>query len=100
MDKYAADPSTEVLRAAYAVDDGPVQLSSSSIRTNSFREAFVLGVDREDFSYADPIAFEAAQALVGIQPNEDRPRTASSVMFRLSVKQREWFKDLAAGAGP
>ena len=31
---------------------------------------------------------------------EDRSRTASSVMFRLSVKQREWFEDLAAGAGP
>ena len=26
VDKYAADPSTEVLCAAYAVDDGPVQL--------------------------------------------------------------------------
>ena len=25
-DKYAADPSTEVLRCAYAVDDGPMQL--------------------------------------------------------------------------
>ena len=25
LDKYAADPSTEVLCAAYAVDDGPVQ---------------------------------------------------------------------------
>ena len=27
VDKYAADPSTEVLCAAYAVDDGPVQVS-------------------------------------------------------------------------
>ena len=26
VDKYAADPSTEVLCAAYAVDDGPVQV--------------------------------------------------------------------------
>ena len=26
VDKYAADPSTAVLRAAYAVDDGPVQV--------------------------------------------------------------------------
>ena len=58
-----------------------------------------MGVDREYFSDADPIAFDAAQAVVGIQPNEDRSRTASSVMFRLSVKQREWFEDLVARAG-
>jgi hypothetical protein len=58
-----------------------------------------MGVDREDFSNVDPNAFEAAQAVVGIQPNEDRSRTASSVMFRPSVKQREWFEDLVARAG-
>jgi len=58
-----------------------------------------MGVDRENFSDADPNAFEAAQAVVGIQPNEDRSRTASSVKFRLSVRQRVWFEDLVARAG-
>ena len=52
-----------------------------------------LGVDREDYSDADPIAFDAAQAAEGIQPPH-------SGMFRLSVKQREWFEDLVARAGP
>jgi hypothetical protein len=52
-----------------------------------------MGVDREDFSVAAPIAFDAAQAVEGIQPPH-------SVMFRLSVKQREWFEDLVARAGP
>ena len=46
-----------------------------------------MGVDREDFSDADPIAFEAAQAAEGIQ-------SPHSVTFRLSVKQRQWFEDL------
>ena len=46
-----------------------------------------MGVDRAD---ADPIAFDATK---------DRSRTASSVMFRLFVKQREWFEDLVARAG-
>ena len=98
VDKYAADPSTEVLCAAYAVDDGPVQSLIPSERIHFGKR--LMGVDREYFSDADPIAFEAAQAVVGIQPNEDRARTASSVMFRLSVKQREWFEDLVARAGP
>ena len=99
VDKYAADPSTEVLCAAYAVDDGPVQVPLIPSERIHFGKR-LMGVDREDFSNADPNAFEAAQAVVGIQPNEDRSRTASSVMFRLSVKQREWFEDLVARAGP
>ena len=49
--------------------------------------------DREEFSEAAPIAFDAAQAAEGIQPPH-------SGMFRLSVKQREWFEDLVARAGP
>ena len=49
-----------------------------------------MGVDRAD---ADPIAFDVAQAAEGIQPPH-------SVMFGLSVKQREWFEDLVARAGP
>jgi hypothetical protein len=52
-----------------------------------------MGVECEDFSDADPIAFDAAQAVEGIQPPH-------SVMFRLSVKQREWLEDLVAPAGP
>jgi hypothetical protein len=51
-----------------------------------------MGVDREDFSDADPIAFDAAQAAEGIQPPH-------SVTFRLSMKQREWLEDLVARAG-
>ena len=52
-----------------------------------------MGVDREDFSDADPIAFDRrAYASEGIQP-------PNPVMFRLSVKQREWFEDLVARAG-
>jgi hypothetical protein len=63
-----------------------------SITTNHFRER-LMGVDRDDFSDADPIAFDAAQAAEGIQPPH-------SVMFRLSVKQSERFEDLVARAGP
>ena len=55
--------------------------------------AMRMGVDCENFSDADPIAFDAAQAAEGIQP----PNT---VMFRLSVTQREWLEDLVAPAGP
>ena len=52
-----------------------------------------MDVDREEFSEAAPIAFDAAQAAEGIQPPH-------SGMFRLSVKQQEWFEDLVARAGP
>ena len=52
-----------------------------------------LGADREDFSDADPIAFDAAQAAEGIQPPH-------SVMFKPSLKQREWFEDHVSRAGP
>ena len=55
-----------------------------------------MGVDRAD---ADPIASDAAQLIAAAYANEDRSRTASSVMLRLSVKQREWFEDLVARAG-
>ena len=78
--------------------DGPVQVSLIPSERIHFGKR-LMGVDREYFSDADPIAFEAAQAVVGIQPNEDRSRTASSVMFGLSVKQRERFEDLVARAG-
>ena len=92
VDKYAADPSTEGLCAAYAVDDDPVQVSLIPSERIHFGKR-LMGVDREDFSVAAPIAFDAAQAVEGIQPPH-------SVMFRLSVKQREWFEDLVARAGP
>ena len=70
VDKYATDPSTEVLCAAYAVDDGPVQVSLIPSERIHFGKR-LMGVDREYFSDADPIAFDAAQAAVGIQPNDD-----------------------------
>ena len=68
-------------------------LCALSLRERQTQRIPVLGADREDFSDADPIAFDAAQAAEGIQPPH-------SVMFRLSVKQREWFEDLVARAGP
>jgi hypothetical protein len=43
-----------------------------------------MGVDREDFSDADPIAFDA-------RADRFQPQ---------SVKQREWFEDLVPRAGP
>jgi len=89
VDKYAADPSTEVLCAAYAVDDDPAQVSLTPSERIHFGKR-LMGVDRKYFSDADPIAFDATK---------DRSRTASSVMFRLFVKQREWFEDLVARAG-
>ena len=55
-----------------------------------------MGVDCAD---ADPIASDAAQLIAAAYGNVDRSRTASSVMFRRSLKQRERFKDLVARAG-
>ena len=45
-----------------------------------------MGVDREDFSDADPIAFDAAPAAERIQP--------------AFCQQREWLEDFVARAGP
>ena len=83
-----------------------------------------MGVEPDEFSDRDPIAFDDRRApatgvahtlhrdyetrsnanlpKVGVDKYaaaEDRSRTASPVMFRLSVKQREWFEDLVARAG-
>ena len=55
-----------------------------------------MGVDRAD---ADSIASDAAQLITAAYVNEDRSRTASSVILRLSVKQRERFEDLVTRAG-
>ena len=65
VDKYAADPSTEGLCAAYAVDDDPVQVSLIPSERIHFGKR-LMGVDRKYFSDADPIAFDAAQAAEGI----------------------------------
>ena len=55
-----------------------------------------MGVDR---TYADPIAFDAAQLIAAAEANVDQSIAASSVMLRLSVKQRERFEDLVTRAG-
>ena len=68
-------------------------LCALPLRERQTQRIPALGVDREDYSDADPIAFDAAQAAEGIQPPH-------SGMFRLSVKQRESFEDVVARAGP
>ena len=51
-----------------------------------------MGVDREDFSEAAPIAFDAAQAVEGIQPPH-------SVMFRAAREAAGMVQDLVARTG-
>lgn len=71
--------------------------TASELRRSTRLGCCLAGVD-QILGYPDPIASDAAQ-LIAAYANVDQSITASSVMLRLSVKQRERFEDLVTRAG-